>query len=99
MILERICMVAYRLALPPDISQMHPMFRVSMLRKYISDPSHVLQPHSVEVNEDLTYKEEPIVIVENQVRQLRSKTILMVKVLWRSNNVEERSWKPKLRCV
>ena len=64
MILKRICMVAYRLALPSDMSQMHPVFRVSMLRKYISDPSYVLQPHSMEVNEDLTYEEEPIVIVD-----------------------------------
>ena len=51
-ILERIGMVAYRLALPPDMSQVHSVLHVSMLRKYISNPSHVLQPHSVEVNED-----------------------------------------------
>ena len=42
-ILERIGVVAYRLALPPDMSQVHPVFHVSMLRKYISDPLHVLQ--------------------------------------------------------
>ena len=56
-ILERIGMVAYRLALPPDMSQVHPVFHISMLRKYISDRSPVLQPQSVEVNEDLTYDE------------------------------------------
>ena len=43
-ILEKIGMVAYRLALPPNMSQMHPVFHVSMLKKYISDPSHMLQP-------------------------------------------------------
>ena len=43
-ILERIGMVAYRLALPPDTSQVHPVFHVSMLMKYILDPSYVLQP-------------------------------------------------------
>ena len=43
-ILERVGMVAYRLALPPNMSQVHPMFHVSMLKKYILDPSHVLQP-------------------------------------------------------
>ena len=52
-ILERIGMVAYRLALSPDMSQVHSVFHVSMLRKYILDPSHVLQPQSVEVNDDL----------------------------------------------
>ena len=91
-ILERIGVVAYRLALPPDISQVHPVFHVSMLKRSILDPSHVLQPYSVEVNKDLTYEEEPVEIVNVQVRQLRSKTISMVKVLWRSNNVEEPAW-------
>ena len=56
-ILEIIGIVAYRLALPPDMSQVYPVFHVSMLRKYISDRSPVLQPQSVEVNEDLTYDE------------------------------------------
>ena len=41
-ILERVDMVACRLALAPNLSQVHPVFYVSMLRKYISDPSHVL---------------------------------------------------------
>ena len=41
-ILKRAGMVTYRLALPPNLSQVHPMFHVSMLRKYISDSSHVL---------------------------------------------------------
>ena len=46
----------------------------------------------MELNEDLTFKKEPIAIVDYQVRQLRSKVIPMVKVLWRSNNVEEHTW-------
>ena len=88
-IFERVGMVAYRLALPPNLSQVHPVFHVSMLKKYISDPSHILQPQSVEVNENLTYKEEPVVIIDRQVRQLCLKQIPMVKVFWRNNNVEE----------
>ena len=91
-ILERIDMVAYRLALPPNMSQVHPVFHISMLRKYSSDPSHVLQPHSMELNEDLTFEEEPVAIVDYQVRQLRSKVIPMVKMLRRSNNMEEHTW-------
>ena len=69
-ILERIDMVSYRLALPPDMSQVNQVFHVSMLRKYISDPSHVLQPQSVELNEDLTFEKDPVVIVDYQVCQL-----------------------------
>ena len=46
----------------------------------------------MELNEDLTFEEEPVAIVDYQVRQLRSKIIPMVKMLWRSNNVDERTW-------
>ena len=52
--------VAYRLVLPPELSRIHPVFHVSMLRKYISDSSHVLQPQAVELSEDLMYKEIPM---------------------------------------
>ncbi|KAL5568108.1 hypothetical protein UlMin_024683 [Ulmus minor] len=56
-ILERIGKVAYRLALPPELSSVHNVFHVSMLRKYISDPSHVLESEPIEVHENLTYEE------------------------------------------
>ena len=46
-ILERIRNVAYRLALPPEMSGVHNVFHVSMLKKYITDPSHVLQSDPV----------------------------------------------------
>ena len=57
------------------------MFHVSILRKYIPDPSLVLQPQAVEISEDLTYEEYPVAIVDRKVRQLRTKEIPMVKVL------------------
>ena len=78
---SRVGEVAYRLVLPPELSRIHPVFHVSMLRKYILDPSHVLQPQAVEISEDLTYEENPVAIVDRQVRQLRTKEIPMVKVL------------------
>ena len=61
----------------------------------------MLQPQSMELNENLTFEEEPVAIIDYQVRQLRSKAILMVKVLWRSNNVEENTCetKAKMRAV
>jgi hypothetical protein len=52
-ILERVGVVAYRLALPPNLSSIHPVFHVSMLRKYLSDSSHVLEVQPVELREDM----------------------------------------------
>ena len=46
-ILERVRAIAYRLALPPEFSNMHPVFHVPMLNKYLSDPSHVIQPQVI----------------------------------------------------
>ena len=65
---SRVGEVAYRLILPHKLSRIHPVFHVSMLRKYISDPSHVLQPKMVELNEDLFYEEYPVAVVDRQVR-------------------------------
>ncbi|XP_050222459.1 uncharacterized protein LOC126672546 [Mercurialis annua] len=83
-IVERIGSVAYKLDLPPEMSQVHPVFHISMLQKYIPDPSRIIQPQVVDVSEELTYEEQPVQIVDTQIRQLRTKRILMVKVLWRS---------------
>ena len=70
---SRVSEVAYRLVLPPVLSRIHSVFHVSMLRKYIADPSHVLQPQAVELNKDLTYQEYPKALVDRQVRQLPPK--------------------------
>ena len=64
---SRVGEVAYRLILPHELSRIHPAFHISMLRKYISDPSHVLQPQMVELNEDLSYKEYLVAIIDRQV--------------------------------
>ncbi|KAG8498740.1 hypothetical protein CXB51_005107 [Gossypium anomalum] len=48
-IIERVELVAYRLLLPPEIEKIHDMFHVSMLRRYGSDPSHVIPPSEIEI--------------------------------------------------
>ena len=47
-ILERIGPVAYRLALPPSLSMVHNMFHVSVLRKYMANPTHVIEYEPLE---------------------------------------------------
>ena len=65
-IIARVGQVAYRLDLPPELSKVHNVFHVSMLRKYILDPSHVLKDQLVELKDNLTYKEQPMQIVDRR---------------------------------
>nr|XP_016491543.1 PREDICTED: uncharacterized protein LOC107811170 [Nicotiana tabacum] len=88
-ILNRVGTVAYRLALPPELSFIHPMFHVSMLRKCILDSSQVIEALTIPLDEKLSYEEEPMTIVDRHVRKIQSKEIVLVKVLWRNHTVEE----------
>ena len=67
-IIEKIGPLAYRLALPPELSRIHNVFHVSMLRRYRSDPSHVIKDSEVEISENLSYVEEPIRIVDHKIK-------------------------------
>ncbi|KAL0554253.1 hypothetical protein IC582_008170 [Cucumis melo] len=91
-ILERIGPVAYRLALPPSLSTVHNVFHVSMLRKYVPDPSHVVDYEPLEIDENLSYVEQPVEVLAREVKTLRNKEIPLVKVLWRNHRVEEATW-------
>ena len=94
-ILERIELMAYRLELLQDLEQIHDVFHVSILKKYISDLSHVLEAPPIELKEDLSFEVQPMGIVDQGMKELQKKLILMVKVLWRSDIVEEMMWKTK----
>ena len=91
-ILERIGTVAYRLALPPSMSGVHEVFHVSMLRKYIPDPAHVVDWGQVEIDTDGTFEEGPVCIVDSRDWVLRRKTVRVVGVLWHHCGVEESTW-------
>ena len=56
-ILKRVDTVAYRLALPPNMSGIHEVFHVSMLRRYTPDPAHVVDWGEIEVDTDGTFEE------------------------------------------
>ena len=79
-ILEKINPVSYRVALPPVMEHMHNVFRVSMLREYLRDPLHVIEPTHVLLKDDYTYEERPIQIVNRRIKRLRNKEIPFVKV-------------------
>ncbi|KAL0543840.1 hypothetical protein IC582_018945 [Cucumis melo] len=91
-ILERIGPVAYRLALPPSLSTVHDVFHVFMLRKYVPDPSHVVDYEPLDIDENLSYTERPVEVLAREVKTLRNKEIPLVKILWRNHRVEEATW-------
>ncbi|XP_040998171.1 uncharacterized protein LOC121244215 [Juglans microcarpa x Juglans regia] len=91
-VLERIGAAAYRLALPPQLSATHDVFHVSLLRGYVSDPTHVLEYEPLQVCEDLTYEEFLVGILAQKAQALRKKTIPMVKVLWSNHTEKEATW-------
>jgi len=93
--LEKIGPVAYRLALSPELEKIHNVFHKSQLKKFISDPNHVISHQPLQIQEDLSFVEEPIQILDHELKTLRNKYISLVKVLWRSHQVEEITWEPK----
>ena len=66
-----------------------------MLRRYRSDPSHVIVPTEAEIKPDMTYGEEPVKSLDREVKQLRNKSVALVKVLWKRHGVEEATWEPE----
>lgn len=94
-LLERIGPVAYRLALPPNLSVVHNIFHVAMLPKYIPYHLHVLAHDMLSLIEELTYKEDPVQILDKEVKRLRNYEIALVKVLWNNHKGEEATRKRK----
>ncbi|KAA0058235.1 pol protein [Cucumis melo var. makuwa] len=93
-ILEQFGIVAYGLALPPSLSAVHDVFHVSMLRKYVTNQSHVVDYEPLEINENLSYAEQPVEILAREVNMLRNRGIPLVKVLWQNHKVEETTRHP-----
>ncbi|XP_027127764.1 uncharacterized protein [Coffea arabica] len=66
--------------------------KITPLKKYHPDPSYVLQPENIEIDETLTYDDKPVKLLDRKVKELRNKRIPLVKVLWRNHGVEEATW-------
>ncbi|XP_043725703.1 uncharacterized protein LOC122672269 [Telopea speciosissima] len=93
---DKIGHVAYRLALPPSLDGMQDVFHVSMLRKYVHDPSHVLSQEPPELAVDMSYKEQPKKNLDSKVVNLHNRPIYYVKVKWCNHTEEEASWEAEV---
>ncbi|WMV41163.1 hypothetical protein MTR67_034548 [Solanum verrucosum] len=87
-ILRCVGKVAYELVLPNELASVHPVFHVSMLEKCVGDPTSILPLEGLGVDENLSYEDVPVEILDRQVKKLRNKEVAFVKVLWRNHLVE-----------
>lgn len=74
--------MAYQIDLPPSLANIHDVFYMSQLRRYILDPSHVIQVDDVQVRENLTVEASPTWIEDREVNKLHGKEMTLVKVVW-----------------
>ena len=84
--------MAYRLALPPSLSEMHDVFHVSQLRKFIPDPLQPVLQDTIEIEADLTFEPLPSRIVGRETKVLRNKEIPLVKVQWDMTHPGDATW-------
>ena len=91
-ITKRVGKVAYELELPQEMSAVHNVFHVSMLKKHIPDATQVIEPQLVQVRDDLSYDSRPIQIIDRAVKKLRNKEVPLVKVSWQNHTAAEATW-------
>jgi len=91
-IIKRISPIAYQLALPQHMVKIHDVFHVSMLWKAEIDSTRVPPQVPIEVNEGLTMEVKSMRILDQINKVLRNKKISLVKVLWRSSQMEKETW-------
>ncbi|GJS02952.1 putative reverse transcriptase domain-containing protein [Tanacetum coccineum] len=91
-ILERISPVAYKLELPEELSSIHNTFHVSNLKKCLSDESLIIPMKELQLDDKLNFVEEPVEIMDREIKQLKRSHIPIVKVRWNSKRGPEFTW-------
>nr|GEU98415.1 putative reverse transcriptase domain-containing protein [Tanacetum cinerariifolium] len=88
----RVGTVAYRLELPEQLSRVHSTFYVSKLKKCMADEPHAIPLDDIKVDDQLNFIEEPVEIMDREVKRLKQSRILIVKVRWNSRRGSEFTW-------
>ncbi|GJT55287.1 hypothetical protein Tco_0990341 [Tanacetum coccineum] len=91
-IIERIGPVAYRLELPQELSRVHNVFHVCNLKKCLSDDTLVIPLEEIQLDDKLNFVEEPVEIMDREVKQLKRSRIPIVKVRWNARRGPEYTW-------
>ncbi|GJR41986.1 hypothetical protein Tco_1310089 [Tanacetum coccineum] len=94
-VLEKVGSIAYKLELPQELSRVHNTFHVSILKKCYSDEPLAIPLEGLHIDNKFQFVEEPVEIMEREVKQLKRNRIPLVKVRWNSRrghgNVKIRS--------
>ncbi|GJR05075.1 ribonuclease H-like domain-containing protein [Tanacetum coccineum] len=91
-ILERISLVAYRLRLPEELSSVHDTFHVSNLKKCLANANLHVPLDEIKVDKTLCFVEEPVEIMDREIKKLKRRKIALVKVRWNSKRGPEFTW-------
>ncbi|KAD5802711.1 hypothetical protein E3N88_14071 [Mikania micrantha] len=91
-IFERIGSVAYRLELPPELGNVHDVFHVSNLKKCLVDESLIVPLKEIQIDEKLQFREEPVEVMDREVKVLKRSRIPIVKIRWNSQRGPEYTW-------
>jgi len=84
--------VAYRVRLPPQLSNIHDIFHVSQLKKCIRVATEVVEQQQISLEPDLSYIEHPLKVLDKKERGTRWKAIPMYKIQWNHHTEEEATW-------
>ncbi|GJT88569.1 putative reverse transcriptase domain-containing protein [Tanacetum coccineum] len=91
-VIERVGTVAYKLELPQQLSRVHNTFYVSNLKKCLSDESLVIPLEELRVDDKLHFVEEPVEVMDREIKQLKRSRIPIIKVRWNSKRGPEFTW-------
>ncbi|WVZ50491.1 hypothetical protein U9M48_001737 [Paspalum notatum var. saurae] len=91
-VMERKGEVAYKLELPSNLSGIHNVFHVSQLKKCLRVPEEQAPLEGLDVQEDLTYTEHPLKILETTERVTRNRRVKMCRVQWKHHTEDEATW-------
>ncbi|GKE20648.1 putative reverse transcriptase domain-containing protein [Tanacetum coccineum] len=91
-VIERVRTVAYKLELPQQLSRVHNTFHVSNLKKCLSDESLVIPLEELRVDDKLHFVEEPVEVMDREIKQLKRSRIPIIKVRWNSKRGPEFTW-------
>ncbi|GKA81192.1 putative reverse transcriptase domain-containing protein [Tanacetum coccineum] len=91
-VLEKVGSVAYKLELPQELSRVHNTFHVSNLKKCYSDEPLAVPLEGLHVDDKLRFVEEPVEIMDREVKRLKQSRIPIVKVRWNSKRGPEFTW-------